>query len=93
MPLHSTKEKKGARSIHFNFVVQGRFRPVSSVSVASRYDSISPARPDSGRINPVRRESEGKKKKKAQTQHRPVGNRVGKHQTQVWHPPSRVCTF
>ena len=43
MPLHSTKEKKGARSIHFNFVVQGRFRPVSSVSavsIASRYGPI-----------------------------------------------------
>ena len=73
MPLHSTKEKKGARSIHFNFVVQGRFRPVSSISaisIASRYDPIWPVQPDSGRINPVRRkskssqcESKGKKKK------------------------------
>ena len=74
MPLHSTKEKKGARSIHFNFVVQGRFQPVSSVSavsIASRYDPIWPVQLDSGRISPVRRKSKpsrckskGKKKKK-----------------------------
>ena len=71
MPLHSTKEKKGARSIHFNFVVQGQFRPVSSVSIASRYDPIWPVRPDSGRISPVwlkskpsRCKSKGEKKKK-----------------------------
>ena len=102
MPLHSTKEKKGARSIHFNFVVQGRFRPVSSisaVSIASRYDPIWPVRSDSGRISlvqskskPSRCKSKGKKKK-VQMRHRHASNHVEMRQTQVRHPPSHVCAF
>ena len=35
----------------------GHFRPVSTILVAGRYDSIWPKRPDSGRISPVWRES------------------------------------
>ena len=35
----------------------GRFRQVSAISPAGRYDPIWPIRPDFGRISPVRRES------------------------------------
>ena len=50
-------------------MIQGRFRPVVAVLVAGRYDSMQPIQLDSGRIDPVRRQSkpsghESKKKKK-----------------------------
>ncbi|KAK9991302.1 hypothetical protein SO802_026287 [Lithocarpus litseifolius] len=41
-------------------MIQGRFQPVSAVSVTGRYDLIRPIRPDSGQIGSIRRKSEKK---------------------------------
>ena len=54
----------------------GRFRPVPAVSAAGRFDPIWPIQPDFGRISPIRRKSEKKKKKKNADAVRRAGNRV-----------------
>ena len=62
-----TKKRKKKTSFGFSGHIQGRFRPfpasfsrfrpVSAVSAAGRYNPIWPIRPDFGRISPIRRES------------------------------------
>ena len=81
----------GGENFGFSSQIQGRFRPVSAVSVVGRYDPIWSIQPDFGRNSSVWRESKPiwhessqvgmnprKKKKKTQTWHRHTGNRVGR---------------
>ena len=66
--------------------IQGRFWPILIVSVAGRYNSIWP---DSGRISPVRHESEEKKKKSLDA----TPTRGQLCRTRVRHPPNHVRAF
>ena len=76
--IHKTKKGEGKK--HITIPLRWEFRlfrpdsrPISAVSVVARY---GPIWLDSGWISPVRRKS--KERKKAQTWHQRVGNRVGR---------------
>ena len=95
---HKTKKKTQKKQKIFRIELRkDRFRmfgpyskPISAISVASRYNPIRPIQPNSSRIGPVwceskpnqrkserERERKRKKKKKAQTRHRCAAVRCG----------------